>query len=146
MEGYDSKIRKISRCSTAVSNETILATRQEFFFTKVAPVQNIADIVSLDFWLMLPSCMFISSCAAFLFFFEKKIYFFEGYISVNTIFECLPSGHPKYEQLRRGRGRAHLYVRLYTISFHGVSPLISSIILARKNSFSFKSNYIQALK
>ena len=87
---------------------------------------------------------FILRC--FSFFFRKKNYFFEGYISVNTIFECLPSGHPKYEQLRRGRGRAHLYVRLYTISFHGVSPLISSIILARKNSFSFKSNYIQALK
>ena len=82
------------------------------------------------------------------FFFQKKICFFEVYISVNTIFECLPSGHPKCEQLRRGRGNvtAHVYVRLYTISFHGVSPLISSIVLARKNSFSFKSNYIQALK
>ena len=118
-----------------------------FLYKSSSRVQNVADTVSLDFWLMLPSCMFISSCAA-IFFFQKKIYFFEVYISVNTIFECLPSGHPKCEQLRRGRGNvtAHVYVRLYTISFHGVSPLISSIVLARKNSFSFKSNYIQAMK
>ena len=32
-----------------VSNETILATKQEFFFTKVAPVQSITDIVPFGF-------------------------------------------------------------------------------------------------
>ena len=36
LEGYGSKIRKVSRCT--VSDETFLATQQEFFFTKVAPV------------------------------------------------------------------------------------------------------------
>ena len=41
MDAYGSKIGKVSRCRPAVSNETILATRQEFFFTKVAPVQSI---------------------------------------------------------------------------------------------------------
>ena len=44
MDGYGFKIRKVSRCRTALSNETILATRQKFFFTKVAPVQSITDI------------------------------------------------------------------------------------------------------
>ena len=36
-------------------NEAIQATRQEFFFTKVASVQSITDIALLDFWLMLLS-------------------------------------------------------------------------------------------
>ena len=47
LDGYGSKTRKVSRCRPAVSNETILATRQEFFFTKVAPVQSITDIAFL---------------------------------------------------------------------------------------------------
>ena len=42
-----------------VSNETIPATKQEFFFTKLAPVQNITDIVLLGFPLiLLPECLF----------------------------------------------------------------------------------------
>ena len=49
LDGYDSKIRKVSRCRPTVSNETILATKQEPFFTKVASVQSITDIVLLDF-------------------------------------------------------------------------------------------------
>ena len=44
-DGYGSKIRKVSRCRPAVLNETILATKQEFFYTKVALVQSITDIV-----------------------------------------------------------------------------------------------------
>ena len=44
---YGYKIRKVCRCKPAVSNETILATRQEFFFTKVALVQSKIDIVLL---------------------------------------------------------------------------------------------------
>ena len=68
--------------------ETILATRQEFFFTKVAPVQSITDIILFDFWLMLLSWMFISSYTA-IYFFVKKFIFSNAYISVNTIVECL---------------------------------------------------------
>ena len=49
LSGYGSKIRKVIRCRPTVSNETILANRQEFFFTKVTPVQSITDIVLLDF-------------------------------------------------------------------------------------------------
>ena len=41
--------RKVSRYRPAASNETILTTRQEFFFTKVALVQIIIDIALLDF-------------------------------------------------------------------------------------------------
>ena len=49
LDGYGSKIRKVSRCRPTVSNETILATKQVSFFTKVAPAQNITDIVLLGF-------------------------------------------------------------------------------------------------
>ena len=61
----------------AVSNETILVTKQEFFFTNVAPVQSLADIVLLHFWSMLFSWMFISSYSA-IHFFVKKFHFFES--------------------------------------------------------------------
>ena len=53
LEGLDSKIWKVSRCRPAVSNETILATKQEFFLTKIAPAQSITDIALLRFWLIL---------------------------------------------------------------------------------------------
>ena len=49
LEGYGSKIRKASRSRPAVPNEIILATRQEFFFTKVASVKSITDIALLHF-------------------------------------------------------------------------------------------------
>ena len=78
MEGYNSKIRKVSKCRPAVSNETILATRQELFLTKVAPVKSITDIVLLDFWLMPFSWMIISS--------STTTYF---YVKIFIFFECL---------------------------------------------------------
>ena len=49
LDGYGSKIRKVIRCRHAVLTEIIVATRQEIFFTKVAPVQTITDIVLLVF-------------------------------------------------------------------------------------------------
>ena len=79
--GYGCKIRKASRCWPTVSNRTILATKQELFFTKLAPVQNITDTEGLDFLLILLP-------------FNTTIYFFvknffpNVKISVNTIFEC----------------------------------------------------------
>ena len=45
LDGYDSKIRKVSRCRPTVSVETILATKNEFLFTKVAPVQSMTYFV-----------------------------------------------------------------------------------------------------
>ena len=49
LDGYGSKIGKISRSRPTVSNETILSTKQEFFFTKLAPVQSMTNIVLLGF-------------------------------------------------------------------------------------------------
>ena len=61
LDGYAPKTREATRCRPAVTNEAILATKQEFFFTKVAPVQSITNIVLLDFLLMLLYWMFILS-------------------------------------------------------------------------------------
>ena len=86
--GYGYKIRKVSRCRPDVSNKNILATSQEVFFTKAAPLQSITDITLLIFSLILVSGMFISSYIT-IYFFVKKIIFPNVYISMNTIFECL---------------------------------------------------------
>ena len=61
---------------------------QEFFFTKIAPVESITDVVLLDFLLMLLSGMFISSYTTNLLF-RNEIVFLNVYISMNTVFECL---------------------------------------------------------
>ena len=37
LDEYGSKMQKVSRCRPTVSNETIPTTKQELFFTKVAP-------------------------------------------------------------------------------------------------------------
>ena len=59
-----------------------LATKQEFFFTKVAPVQSVVDIVLMDFWLIL--LPFISFSTIF-----RKVYilFSNDSILVNMVFE-----------------------------------------------------------
>ena len=81
LAGYDSTIRKVSRCEPTLSNEAILGTKQEVFLTKVAPVQIITHVV-----LMLFSWTFVSSYITIYFF---VINFFSNvYISVNTAFEC----------------------------------------------------------
>ena len=60
----------------SIISQTILATRQEFFLTKVEFVQSITDIALLNFCLMLLSWMFILSCTT-IFFFRKEIYLFK---------------------------------------------------------------------
>ena len=45
----NSEFKNIEFHDFTVSNETILATKQGFFFTKVAPVQSITDIALLGF-------------------------------------------------------------------------------------------------
>ena len=47
LEGYGSKIRKVSGCRPTVSNETILATKLKYFFTKMAPVES---LMALNYW------------------------------------------------------------------------------------------------
>ena len=49
LDGYGSKIQKVSRCRPTVSNEINLATKQEFFFRKVFPIQSTTDILLLGF-------------------------------------------------------------------------------------------------
>ena len=50
LDAYGCRIGKVDdKCKSTVSNETILATKQEFFFTKVAPLQSITDIELLGF-------------------------------------------------------------------------------------------------
>ena len=45
----NSEFKNIEFQDFTVANETILATKQELFFTKVVPVQSIDDIVLLGF-------------------------------------------------------------------------------------------------
>ena len=77
LDGYDSKIRKVSRCRPTVSVETILATKKGFLFTKVAPVQNITDFVLLVFWLIRLPWIFILLTLPFIF---SQIIFFQMFI------------------------------------------------------------------
>ena len=80
LDEHGSKIWKVSRCRPIASNETILTTKQEFFFTKVALVQSMTDIkhVLLGFWLMMHSGMFISSYTTVYFFVNN--FFFRMFI------------------------------------------------------------------
>ena len=57
LDGYGSKLQKVSRCGPAVSNETILATRKKFSFKEVAPAQSITDKALLEFYCP-PECLF----------------------------------------------------------------------------------------
>ena len=77
LDGYGSKIRKVSRCRPTVSVETILATKKGFLFTKVAPVQNITDFVLLVFWLIRLPWIFILLTLPFIF---SQIIFFQMFI------------------------------------------------------------------
>ena len=63
-----------------------LATKQEFFFIKVAPVQKHNCIIGFMINTALLNVYYILRYHLFL---RKEIYFFECYISLNTIFECL---------------------------------------------------------
>ena len=81
---------------------------QEFFFTKVAPVQNITDIVLLGFSLIPLPGVFIYYYTIIYFF--VKNFFSNIYISVNTIFGCSylsfgwKLGHPLSMYVTRGMG------------------------------------------
>ena len=70
----NSQFKNIKFHNFTVSNETILATKQEIFFTKVAPVQSITESVILGFLLILLPGMFISYYTM-IYFFEKNFFF-----------------------------------------------------------------------
>ena len=136
LDGYDSKMRKLSRCIPTVSNGTIPATKQEFFFTNVASVQSITDAALFGFWLILLPWMFTLSCLHYHLLFLIKIFFSNVYISVNTIFEYsylffvwevshpsgtsatggMKGGHPKCVEVRTGGEGYHvLCVSTYSL-------------------------------
>ena len=126
------KIRKASRYRLTLSNETILATTQEFSVIKVTLVQSIANIVSLSFWLL--NVYFILHYHLF---FCKNI--LNDYISVNTVFEWyymffdwkrdhqlstyvtggwIGGSSKMPSAVYRGRGSHASCVPTYNISFH----------------------------
>ena len=113
LDGYGSKIRKVSRCGPTVLNE--------FFFAKVAPAQSITDNVLLGFWLILLARIFFSSYTT-IYFFVKDFFFFASnvYISLNTKFECFylsfdwETGHPlSMYAIREWRGSSKIYTGAY---------------------------------
>ena len=98
LHGYGSKIRKKSRCRTTVSNETILATKQELCFRKVGnAIRNTIHAIhnwhcAIGFLINTAPANVISSYITIYFF--LKNFSLNVYISVNTTFECsyLPFG------------------------------------------------------
>ena len=128
-DGYSSKMEKVSKYKPAVSNETILATRHEIFFTIVTPVQSTNDVVLLGFWLTLFSWIFIASYTPIYFFVHKLIflnvykYSSEYDIRVSVDVFWLRKGpslkymrncwgnedHPNCVQLRTGGELSHLF-------------------------------------
>ena len=107
----NSEFKNIEFHDFTVSDETFLATKQEFFFTKVVPVQSITDIVLLRFLLRLHPEMFISYYTIIYFFVQN--FFANVYISVNAIFESSymffgwEIGHPLSMYVTRGMERGH---------------------------------------
>ena len=147
MDEHSSKIRKVSRCRPTVSNKTILAIKQEFFFTKVAPLQSITDIVLLIFWLLLLHGIFL-----------QRISFSNAYISVNMIFECsclsfgwdidhplsiyvtrgIEGSHPKYVQVRTGREGYHAScVHMHLHYLFSCFCLVVSCFICRNLTLTF---------
>ena len=138
LDGYSSKIWRVSRCRPTVSNKTILSTKKEFFFTKVALAQSITYIVVLGFWLIRLPWMFISSYTAIYFFvknfFFECLYFIEydirmylfvfgweiGHSLSTYTTKGMEGGHPKFVQVRTGGGTLknrsyNTYVMLWNI-------------------------------
>ena len=76
------ELKNIEFHNFPVSNETIRATKQEQFFTEVATVQSITDIVLLSFSSILLPRTFMS-CYAIIHFFVNNFFFkclyFSGY-------------------------------------------------------------------
>ena len=119
------------------------------FLYKSSPAQSINDIVLLDFSLIL--LPFISSNTT-IYIFVKNSFFWNVYISVNTIFECCylffswEIGHPlstyatkEWREViqnvyRRGQGERgithHVYVRTYTHLLFSLSYDVSTHALS----------------
>ena len=119
LDGYGSKIRKVSRWRPIVLNEAILATKQEFFFTKVAPVQCMTDIALLGFWLILLPWMFISSYITICFFVRNFFFFWMfifQWIRYSNALACIfgwEIGHPLSTYATGGMEGGHMCTGAY---------------------------------
>ena len=72
----NSEFKNIELHDFTVPNKTIVATKEEFFFTKVAPVKSITDIALLGFSLILLPGMFISYYTIICFFVKNFFLYF----------------------------------------------------------------------
>ena len=97
LDGYGSKIWKVSRCRLAVQYGTILATKQEFFFAKLIPMQSITGIVLLVF-LFIFLFQWIRYSNVVICFFGWEI----GHSLSTWATEGMEEGHPKCVQLHTG--------------------------------------------
>ena len=77
LDGHGSKIRKVNRCRPTVSNGTILVTKQEFFFTKVAPRTKHNWHCTIGLFTNIASLYFIQQYHLF---FRKELIFFRMFI------------------------------------------------------------------
>ena len=112
---------KKRKCRPAVWNETILATRQEFFFTKVAPVQSITDIALLDFWLMLPYWTFISSYTT-IYFFANLFFqmFIFRWIRYSNVFVCFFDWDREDQLSMYANGGGMSSSKMHTAAYRGI--------------------------
>ena len=113
MGGYGSKIRKVSRYRSTVS-VTFLATKQEFSFTKVSPIQSVTEIVLLGF-LINTTPLNVYFILNYHLFFIKSYLFFVCEMG-HTLNTCatgrMGGGHKKCVQGRTvGEGYHVLFVR-----------------------------------
>ena len=86
MDGYSSKIRKVSRCRPTVWNETILATRLEVFFIKLVPVQSISKLWVSQIWTLMNNLVIVLAWEKCL----KLITLEENVVSVRQLPLCFP--------------------------------------------------------
>ena len=87
LDEYSFKMRKVSKCRPAVSNETILATSQEFIFTKYSrTMHNWHFTIGFLINATLLPCFF-HPMLPFIHFFVNQFIFLDPYISVNEVLE-----------------------------------------------------------
>ena len=128
----NTKFKNIEFHDFTVSNETILATKQEFFFAKVAPVQSITDIVLLGFSLILLPWMFISYYII-IYFFVKNFFwmFIFQRIRYSNVLICLWLRNRSSIKYVRNYGNGEGSFKMLTDGYRGrgVSPFMCTYAL-----------------
>ena len=168
----NSELKNIVFQYFTASSETTLATKEKFFFTKVAPVESIADIALLGFSLIPLPGKFVSYYTIIYFFINN--FFSNVSISVNAIFECsclsfgweighslsmyvirgIEVGHPKCLQMRTGVvGYQASYVRtpfhcFFLCFCHMVSCFIcrNLALPSLRNSVFVRNSYFSPMR